>query len=401
MTTRTRVRRAFAALALTLAVLSAPVVLPPAVPGRKVLAQEEWPVASPIAEPPSEEVPTPEPTSEPTETSVPAENPPASPTTPPMAEPTEAPTATAPAVPVGIAAATPPGRATAVPSAQAAAKGSQAGEPRSATATDGGTGITPDRSRQVAPNTTVNYSHTVTNRGRSTDYKNITATSSNRWTVELLDADGITPLTDHNGDGIPDTGPLARHQKSRIVVRVTVPAAAPAGVKDETTVTAASALFKSRTSEDTATDRTKVSRVLTLNLDTTEVDLGQIAGDGRLDGVAPGVTSEVDDQGAYYVKEQAIRVIVTASVPWSGSCVAAENSGTATDVTVANGRLQWRLSGTTDWTAFPATDSDATDGCFPSPALGTTTYVYDVRLRVERADGPGTFRSTVTFTVSP
>ena len=42
--------------------------------------------------------------------------------------------------------------------------------------------------------------------------------------VELLKADGVTPLTDTNGDPIQDTGPIAAGSAQKIVVRVTLPA---------------------------------------------------------------------------------------------------------------------------------------------------------------------------------
>jgi hypothetical protein len=287
------------------------------------------------------------------------------------------------------------------PATPEAAEEAQASGQRTASSRDGGTDISPNRRERTIPGATIDYLHSVRNRGQSADYKNVTAASSSPWPVELLDADGLTPLTDHNGDGMPDTGLLARGQKARIVVRVTVPADAPAGVKDKTTVTAASALFSNRTSEDTVTDTTTVTRVLALELSTTEVDFGQIAADGRLDGAAPGVTSQVDDRGAYYIIEQAVQVVVTANVPWTGACSAAANRGTARDVTIDGGRLEWRLHGSTAWTPFPAKRSGATDACLPSPSIGTNTYVYDVRLRVERTDAPGSFRSTLTFTASP
>jgi hypothetical protein len=392
MVAGTRVRQAFVVLALTLALLPMQDFFPVAKPNSGTLAQEEPAAASPGAER------LPEPTPSPTQTPIDE----ATDTRDPSETPTETPTATATVVPSATASPVPAGLATSSPSVSWAAEEAQASKQRSVSSKDGGTDISPNHSSErAAPGATITYLHDVTNRGRTADYKNVTATSSQHWTVELLDADGVTPLTDHNSDGIPDTGRLTRGEKTRIVVRVTVPANAPAGTKDKTTVTAASALFSSRTSEDTATDTTTVNRVLALELSTTEVDFGQIAPDGGLDGAAPEVTSQVDDRGAYYVKEQAIQVVVTASVPWTGSCAAAENSGTATDVIIADGRLEWRLSGTTDWTPFPTTDSGATDACFPFPAIGTNTYVYDVRLRVERTDAPGTFRSTVTFTADP
>lgn len=42
-------------------------------------------------------------------------------------------------------------------------------------------------------------------------------------TVEILKADGSTPVTDTNGDGIVDTGPIASGNHAQFVVRVTLP----------------------------------------------------------------------------------------------------------------------------------------------------------------------------------
>jgi hypothetical protein len=114
-----------------------------------------------------------------------------------------------------------------------------------------------------------------------------------------------------------------------------------------------------------------------------------------------GVTSVVDERGAFYVQEGAIRVVVESSAPWTGACAAEENDGSATGVRVAEGRLERRLRGTTEWAPFPPAGGDASSACFPVAEIGTAVYVYDVRLRVEWADAPGTFRSRVAFWVVP
>lgn len=41
--------------------------------------------------------------------------------------------------------------------------------------------------------------------------------------VEILKADGATPATDTNGDGVVDTGPIQPGEKAQFVVRVTLP----------------------------------------------------------------------------------------------------------------------------------------------------------------------------------
>jgi hypothetical protein len=258
------------------------------------------------------------------------------------------------------------------------------------------TTIKPNRKGRTDPGTTVKYAHTVSNGPRRPDVKNVTAVSNQGWPVALLAADGVTPLTDHNGDGIPDTGQMNRRGVEQIVVAVTVPAGAPAGIQDITTVTAISAESTNPRAAATVQDKTTVNRVLSLMIDTPEVSFGEVSADGALDPAIPGLSSVTDADGAYYVRDAALQVEVTSNAPWTGTCLAAENSGTATSVTIAGGRLEWRPAGASAWTSF-TTNSIS---CLPSFPLGTTTFVYDLRLRVEQTDGAGTFTSVVTFDVA-
>lgn len=78
---------------------------------------------------------------------------------------------------------------------------------------------------------TVNFTNTVTNTGNGTDSFNLTLLSSSfpaGTTLQLFRADGLTPLTDTNNDGIPDTGPLAANGTLNVVVKATLPANVPA-----------------------------------------------------------------------------------------------------------------------------------------------------------------------------
>ncbi len=66
----------------------------------------------------------------------------------------------------------------------------------------------------------------VWNTGNSEDRFNLTFTNDTFPTphqVEFYRADGVTPLLDSNGDGIPDTGLLAVGEKLEIVVRLRLP----------------------------------------------------------------------------------------------------------------------------------------------------------------------------------
>jgi uncharacterized repeat protein (TIGR01451 family) len=103
---------------------------------------------------------------------------------------------------------------------------------------------TPDTDLITAPTvysagTTIFWSQTITNKGQVTDTFNLTLDSAGAGTAldptianpfpsgttfQLYRSDGKTPLTDSNGDGIVDSGPLAANGTTVIVVAATVPA---------------------------------------------------------------------------------------------------------------------------------------------------------------------------------
>jgi hypothetical protein len=261
----------------------------------------------------------------------------------------------------------------------------------------GNTDISPDRSATAGPGTAVSYQHTVTHLGKSFDYENITAVSSRGWQVDLLDSDG-RPLTDHNNDGIPDTGRLDPGGSTTIVVRVTVPADVAPGVQDVTTVTAVSGRDPSKPgNRDSVTDTTTVGGSLKLTLSTGSVDFGSVAPTGEVDPGVSGVTSTVDDQGAYYVKAGALRASITAGGPWRGSWQAAENVGSSSTLRIDRGVLEWRLSGSDQWTPFSGSPRVWP---FANPAAAGADYSFDFRLRVLWTDDPGTFDAPITVSVS-
>ncbi|MDR9612513.1 isopeptide-forming domain-containing fimbrial protein [Acinetobacter baumannii] len=70
------------------------------------------------------------------------------------------------------------------------------------------------------------FTNYVWNIGNTTDRFNLTLTNSTFPTgsqIELYRADGVTPLLDSNGDGIPDTGLLAANTNLPVVVKVRFP----------------------------------------------------------------------------------------------------------------------------------------------------------------------------------
>ena len=394
--------------------------------------QEEMATSIPLAEPastptavptaPPTETPTPEPTNPPTET--PTAIPTATAT--PTAEPTLPPTASPTTVPEPTATSTTPPTATQVPTetpttetvvvdaaGTLAVQGSDVGRrppptptptgtPLSDRRSSGETAITPNNAQRVDPGESVAYAHAVTNLGNTYDYKNISANSSLGWQVALFEANGVTPLSDRNGDGLPDTGRLERGESRTIVVQVSVPAEAQADSEDLTRVTATSGRFSSAASGVVAEDTTTVNQVLTLETTTSTVAFGLISANGEVDADIQDVVSETDASGAFYVKQGAVQITIVSNGPWSGACRAEENTGSATSVSIGAGRLEWRRAGTGVWTPFIDVTSPLEAGdCLPSGSTGTTTYTYDVRLRVERTDAPGTFASRVIFQVAP
>jgi uncharacterized repeat protein (TIGR01451 family) len=70
------------------------------------------------------------------------------------------------------------------------------------------------------------FTNYVWNTGNTTDRFNLTLTGSTfppGSQIELYRADGVTPLLDSNGDGIPDTGLLAANSSVAVVVKVRFP----------------------------------------------------------------------------------------------------------------------------------------------------------------------------------
>ncbi len=78
----------------------------------------------------------------------------------------------------------------------------------------------------VDPGSTVTFNNILTNSTSKTDGFDITLSGSNfppGTIFQLFKSDGITPLTDTNGNAIPDTGPVAPGATYRIVVKAILP----------------------------------------------------------------------------------------------------------------------------------------------------------------------------------
>jgi len=71
------------------------------------------------------------------------------------------------------------------------------------------------------------YTNTVWNTGSDTDAFDITTVNSSfpaSTVFRLLNADGQTPLSDTNGNGVPDTGPITAGAAQQIVLQILLPA---------------------------------------------------------------------------------------------------------------------------------------------------------------------------------
>lgn len=84
---------------------------------------------------------------------------------------------------------------------------------------------------------TINYTNIITNTGNATDSFDITVPAPGNpgnnfpagTTFTLLQSDGLTSLLDSNGNGTPDTGPLAAGASYNVILKVTLPAGATGG----------------------------------------------------------------------------------------------------------------------------------------------------------------------------
>ncbi|MCD0156124.1 DUF11 domain-containing protein [Deinococcus sp. 6GRE01] len=105
--------------------------------------------------------------------------------------------------------------------------------------------------------TVVTFTNTVLNPGNRPDVFDITTGQAGfpaGTTVELLKPDG-SPLTDTDGDGVPDVGSLIPGQTADVLVRVTFPAgSAPTTPGTQPTVTVTTTSSNDTTKKDTTKD---------------------------------------------------------------------------------------------------------------------------------------------------
>lgn len=127
----------------------------------------------------------------------------------------------------------------------------------------------------------VNFTNTVTNAGNATDSFDLSTLGSTfpaGTTFQFFQADGVTPIVDRNGNGVPDTGPIAAGASLNIVVRAILPPGATGGPY---TVTA-----KATSSTDATKSASALNTLGTISANT--VDLTNNGAGAAAPGYGPG-----------------------------------------------------------------------------------------------------------------
>lgn len=108
---------------------------------------------------------------------------------------------------------------------------------QTASVTSNSTPVAPITVANAAQGSTVSFSNVFTNTGNGTDSFDVAVSTSSfpaGSSFALYKADGVTPLVDTNGNGIPDTGPVtgiltAPNNTYTVVLKVTLPAGVAGG----------------------------------------------------------------------------------------------------------------------------------------------------------------------------
>ena len=116
--------------------------------------------------------------------------------------------------------------------------------------------------------------------------------------VELLKADGVTPLTDTNGDPTQDTGPIAAGSAQKIVVRVTLPSTytGPVPAPGLDTILTISPVNNAAATPDTLTLRITAVTASKVDLSNGKGDENGIDDDTPKAGEGQNTTYIVDDK---------------------------------------------------------------------------------------------------------
>ncbi len=136
---------------------------------------------------------------------------------------------------------------------------------------------------------TVVFTNVVRNNGNASDSFDISLSGSgfpSGTSFQLYQADGVTPLLDTNGTGVPDTGALASGATYNVVVRATLPTTATGGPFS---------VSKTATSRLDASKTASVSDTLT-SIVANSVDLTNVAAIGGVGVTGVGAGPEIPVQ---------------------------------------------------------------------------------------------------------
>ncbi len=152
----------------------------------------------------------------------------------------------------------------------------------------------------------------------------------------------------------------------------------------------------------TATNNAKITISIS---DATAAYGVNVAPDGTgTGGEITSVTSTTGTEGAYYIWTPSITplVRVKSNKTWNGTIAAAENSGSSSSMTISSGALRYSTSvpGTYSAASSELAFTTAAADWQTNHAKGNSTYTFYYLLRVDWTDDPGTFSSTVTYSVS-
>ncbi len=151
---------------------------------------------------------------------------------------------------------------------------------------------------------TINYTNIITNTGNATDSFDITVPAPGNpgnnfpvgTTFTLLQSDGVTSLLDSNGNGTPDTGPLAPGASYNVILKITLPAGATGGpYAVSKTATSKADPTKTAVATDTLTAISNNTMDLTQNTARTDSTPAgtAAAGNAATTGFGPGTVTVV------------------------------------------------------------------------------------------------------------
>lgn len=242
----------------------------------------------------------------------------------------------------------------------------------------------------------------IHNTGNVTEVFNLSVNKNTLPTgsiVELFKADGVTPLTDTNGDGVADTGPVTSGATYQVVAKVTLPSGYSTASAINTILT--SVPVTNPTATDTITlaiDEVTASTVDLHNGDATNSAVGSVSGASGQDtgqyvetkSAKPGVSVNfplaVENKGA---NGDNFNLSTAPALPtgWTVQYYLADGSGKPTGAAITNtGNIP--AAGTVKFVAVVTSPANAPAGDqevifkVTSPATGLTDVMSD-RVTVE------------------